>query len=197
MLVYTVKLLQLCALGGFIALFAGCKTPPAAARPNLSLTENTRDNCYSLLKQLLDNEKDVNLLHLIKTETPDLRKLIKRISTTAADGSKQLAAFSKEDSTLALDHYDLPAGEVKTRDAISKLHEKELLHTSGATFELGLLLTQVEALTYGAQLAKLASENDPQPDRSRYLISLSEQLTDLHDEVIDRLAVKYPAAPSH
>ena len=190
------KLLQLCALGAFISLFAGCKTPPPAARPNISLTENTRNNCYSLLKQLLDNEKDVNLLHLIKAETPDLRKLIKQISVAAADGSKQLEAFAKEDSSLALDNYDLPPGEVKTRAAISKLHEKELLHATGATLELDLLLTQVEALTYGAQLAKLARENDQQPDRARYLIGLSEQLTDLHDQVVGRLYVKYQAAPA-
>jgi hypothetical protein len=178
------------AMLALLCLFSGCKSPPPEPRAQAGLTETTRNNCYSLLHQLLDDEKDVSMLRFIKGEDTDLKALIKRVSAAAKAGSSQLEAFAKQDPTLALDHYDLPPGEVKTRASISKMEEKDLLHDSGNPFELVLIVTQVEALNYASHLAKVAGENDSQPERALFLKGLSEEMKNLHDEVLAHIAVR-------
>ena len=65
-----------------------------------------------------------------------------------------------------------------------------MLKSSGEKFELTLLLTQVQALNYGAHLAKVARDNDFQADRARVLAAMSDELQKLHDEVFARMAVR-------
>ena len=173
-----------------ICLLSGCQSPPAQSRIPATDSQVTRNNCYSLLHQLLDDEKNVSILRFIKRENTDLKSLIKSVSAAAKAGAEQLEVFAKQDPTLILDDYRLPPGEQKTRDAIGATKEKELLHQSGARFELTLLLTQIEALNYGVHLAKVAALNDTQPDRIRYLAGLSEQMKNLEDQVTARLALK-------
>jgi hypothetical protein len=57
------------------------------------------------------------------------------------------------------------------------------LGRSGDEFELTLLLTQAEALCYAWHLAKVAGENEPQPDRVRALAGLSQDMENLYHEV--------------
>ena len=59
-------------------------------------------------------------------------------------------------------------------------------HT-GAEFELTLLLAQTEALNYAWHLAKVAGENEPQPDRARALSAVSKDMERLYREVFVRL----------
>jgi hypothetical protein len=84
----------------------------------------------------------------------------------------------------------LPPGERATRDAISKSKESTLLHSKDAEFEFQLLLTQVEALNYGAYLAQVAAENEPQRDAASQLSGLSAELKDLHERVLAMLRGK-------
>jgi len=81
----------------------------------------------------------------------------------------------------------LPAGEVAAREAISNSKEHTLLHSADAEFELQLLLTQSDALNYGAQLARVAALNESAADRARELSNLSTQLGSLHEQVIAML----------
>ena len=46
-----------------------------------------------------------------------------------------------------------------------------------------LLLTQAEALSYAWHLAKVAAENESQPDRARALAGVSKDMEDLYREV--------------
>ena len=173
-----------------LCLLSGCKSPPPEPRAQAGLTETTRNNCYSLLHQLLDDEKDVSMLRFIKREDADLKALIKKVSAAAKVGASQLEVFAKQDPTLSLDHYDLPSGEVKTRASISKMEEKNLLHDSGDPFELVLIVTQLEALNYASHLAKVAGENDSQPGRALYLKGLSNEMKGLYGEVLAHLSVR-------
>ncbi len=157
---------------------------------NAPISQITRNNCYSLLWQLLDENKDVTLLRFIKRENPDLKGLLKRVSMACKSGEKQLEAFAKADPSLALHEYNLPLGEVRTRDSISKMKEHQMLHSSGDRLEIWLLLSQAEALNYGSNLAKVAAANETQPDRARYLMGLSMDLGELDEEIVTRLAVR-------
>ena len=69
------------------------------------------------------------------------------------------------------------------RDAIASTKKKELLGETGDTFELTLLLTQSEALSYAWHLAKVTGENEPQPERARALAGLSRDMQNLYQEV--------------
>jgi hypothetical protein len=179
-----------------LCLLSGCKTPPAPprAQAQAGLTETTRNNCYSLLHELLDDEKDVSMLRFLKHEDTGLKALINKVAASAGAGATQLEEFAKRDPSLALDDLDLPPGEKKTRASISSKEEKDLLRHSGDEFELILVVTQIEALNYASHLARVASENDSEPERARYLMGLSNELKSLHDEVLGQISMNSPAS---
>ena len=173
-----------------ICVLTGCQSPKAMPSSGNDASLSARNNCYSLLHQLLDDQKDVSLLHFIKSEHPDVKKLIKKIATTSATGATLLEQFAKDDPTIKLDDIWLPPGEVAARDAIASTKEKELLNQTGDKFELTLLLTQTEALSYAWHLAKVAEENETQPERARALAGLSEDMQNLYHEVFVLLLSK-------
>jgi hypothetical protein len=143
-----------------------------------------------LLHQLLDEQKDVSILRFIKWEHSDVKNLVKRIATTSGTGAKLLEEFAKNDPSINLDDIRLPPGELAARDAIASTKEKELLSQTGDKFELTLLLTQTEALSYAWHLAKVAGENEPQPDRARALAGVSKDMENLCHEVFVMLLTK-------
>jgi hypothetical protein len=169
--------------GMFLAtcFLTGCQSPKAA--PMVQSGASVRNNCYSLLHQLLDEQKDVSLLRFIKSEHSDVKTLVKRIATTSGTGAKLLEEFAKDDPSIRLDDLRLPPGELATRDAIASTKEKELLSRSGDEFELTLLLTQTEALSYAWHLAKVAGENEPQPERAHALAGIGQDMQNLYQEV--------------
>jgi hypothetical protein len=143
-----------------------------------------------LLHQLLDEQKDVSILRFIKWEHTDVKNLVKRIATTSGTGARLLEEFAKDDPSISLDDIRLPPGELATRDAIASTKEKELLSQTGDKFELTLLLTQTEALSYAWHLAKVTGENEPQPDRAHALAGVSEDMQNLYHEVFALLLSK-------
>jgi hypothetical protein len=159
--------------------------PPEHRSPDPAI----RNNSLALLTDLLNDEKHVDKLLIIKRDSPELKHLVKDISETAGDGAKRLEKLMKRDPALRKDT-DLPPGEQATRKAVSKTKERLLLHSHDAEFEFQLLLTQAEALNYGAHLAQVASENEPRPELAREFSDLSSQLQQLHEQVIERLRFK-------
>jgi len=143
-----------------------------------------------LLHQLLNDEKDVSMLRFIKREHTDVKNLVKKIAAHSATGAKLLEEFARHDPAIILDDIRLPPGEAATREAIASTKQKELLGQKGDEFELTLLLTQTEALSYAWHLAKVAGENEPQPDRSRAVAGLSKDMKDLCHEVFMMLRSK-------
>ena len=101
-----------------------------------------------------------------------------------------LEEFAKHDPSLHLNDIQLPPGEESTRDAIASTKKKELLGQTGDEFELTLLLTQTEALSYAWHLAKVAGENESQLDRARALAGVSTDMENLYHEVFVMLLSK-------
>jgi hypothetical protein len=180
----------LTAMLSVACVLTGCQSPKARAPSVSSAAQATRDNCYSLLHQLLDEQKDVSILRYIKREHTDVKNLVKKIATTSGTGAKLLEEFAKDDPSIKLDDIQLPPGELATRDAIGSTKEKELLSQTGDEFELTLLLTQTEALSYAWHLAKVAGENESQPDRARALAGVSKDMENLYHEVFVMLLSK-------
>ncbi len=171
-------------------VLTACRSPQTTVRHTTSTVESTRNNCYSLLYQLLEDEKNVSLLRFIKREPEDLKILVKKIATHAGTGAKLLEELARQDTSLRLDDVRLPLGEIATRDAIAATKEKALLSQTGAEFEVSLLLTQTEALNYASHLAKVASENEPHPDRAQALASISRDMQTLYQEAFALLLAR-------
>jgi hypothetical protein len=142
-----------------------------------------RNNASSLLAQLLDEEKNVSKVLIIKHGSRELSGLIKTISTAAADGAKRLKGLAQDDPRLELTRQELPAGEKATRKAEGKTDEHELLFSSGADFEFALLLTQAQALNYGSHLAKVAADNSADPKEVDTFRTMSGTLNQLLTQV--------------
>ena len=52
----------------------GCQSTPASPPAPATVSLATRNNCYSLLYQLLDQQKDVSILRFIKPEHTDVKE---------------------------------------------------------------------------------------------------------------------------
>jgi hypothetical protein len=179
----TVMLLAACVL-------TGCQSSRIMPPSESSAAQSTLNNCCSLLHQLLDEQKDVSILRFIKPENSALKGLTKRIAAASKAGAKLLEKFAESDPSINLKDIRLPSGEVSTRDAIASTKRKELLSQTGDKFELTLLLSQTEALSYASHLAKVAAENEPQPDRARALTGLSGDMQNLYQETFALLLSK-------
>jgi septal ring factor EnvC (AmiA/AmiB activator) len=186
------------ALAGLVG--EGCQTVTTnPSRAPATAEAGLRDNLYSLLYDLLSDERHVSKLLLIKRESRPLNHLIKRISDEAAQGADQLKEFAKKETSLNLEIKNLPPGERAVRQAIATTKRNELLKSSGRDFERALLLTQMEALNYGAHLAAVAAKKDPAPRRAEYLSNLSRTMNELRSEVFqmlfnERLLLEEPIA---
>src|ERR1041384_8358564 len=106
-------------------LLTGCQSLRAKPATGTSAAQSTRNNCYSLLHQLLDDQKDVSLLRFIKREHADVKNLVKKIATASGTGAKLLEDFAKQDPTINLMDFRLPPGEAGTREAIASTKKKE------------------------------------------------------------------------
>jgi hypothetical protein len=178
------KLFRLEILLVAACLLSGCAATKRRSPRQVQAGRTIRNNCYSLLHQLLEQEKHVSLLRFIKDEKSDVNALIRRISAATAAGAKMLEGYAAEDDSISLEDTWLPPGEAATREAIAASTRSGLLHESGRDFELRLLITQTQALNYGANLSKVAAENESQVSRSRSLLKLSGELQGLNQDVL-------------
>jgi len=140
-----------------------------------------RNNAMALLDDLLNDEKNVSKILLVKHHSDELGKLIKDISGTAGQGAKMLDEVAKQETGLDLKQLDLPPGEMAARQAISKTKEHLLLTSKDAEFELQLLLTQAEALNYGAHLSMVIAGCETDASRTREFLQLAARLRDLQE----------------
>ena len=123
------------------------------------------------------------MLRFIKREHSDVKNLIKKIAVASGAGSKLLEELARHDPSINLNDIQLPPGEAATRASIASTKKKELLGQTGERFELSLLLTQTEALSYAWHLAKVAGENEFRPENARALAGVSEDMKNLYQEV--------------
>jgi multidrug efflux pump subunit AcrA (membrane-fusion protein) len=144
----------------------------------------TRNNAASLLFQLVEDEKNVSFLLIFKGNRPEVNSLVKAISVTAGDASKNLLAFAKADPSLDLHATELPAGEIAARAAIAKTKTHQLLLSTGDNFEFALLLTQADALSYGYNLAQTALDNSSDPAEKQMLSALRDTMKNQYLQII-------------
>src|SRR5882757_7780020 len=108
MLVYlrpTVTAILLCLLCGCQSVHQKPGTPdaanPAPVKKNVP-NRQTRNNAASLLYDLLNDEKNVSKVLIIKSAPPETAQLIKNISETSKAAVKNLEAMAETDHSLKL-----------------------------------------------------------------------------------------------
>ncbi len=163
---------------------------PAAA-PTMTASEaqklETRNNAVSLLYDLTQEEKNVGKILIIKSGSKEFDGLIKAIAQTTGDSGVRLEQLAADDPQMKLHALELPAGEKATRAAIAKTKEHELLFSSGDNFQFNMLLTQVDALSYGWHLAKIAGDNSQRPEEVRAFVEISAALANLYQQDVEML----------
>ncbi len=142
-----------------------------------------RNNAASLLRDLLDDEKNVSKVFIIK-HGGDVKALVELIAAAAAANEQELLQLTNADPGLNLQALNLPPGEKAARDAVAKSKEYDLLFTSGAQFEFNLLMTQAEAQNYGWHLAKVAAENSSRPEEVATFRRISETMKHLYEQTV-------------
>jgi hypothetical protein len=143
-----------------------------------------RNEGYSLLYQLVGQESDADKILIIKHADPPIADIVKEIANTCGQAKKTLDQFHEKDRHLNLEITHLPEIEQKSRAAIQATVTKQLLFSSGKTFEVRFLFTQAEAMNYAAHLAQVLHDQEDNPARKEFLATLSEQCTALHDRVM-------------
>ena len=113
--------------------------------------------------------------------------IIKEIASTCDQARKGLDLLRKKDRYLNFGMTNLPQIEQKTREAIESTVTKQLLFSSGKTFEVRFLSTRAEAMNYAAHLAKVLHDQEDNLVRKEFLATLSGRCTTLHDRVMGLL----------
>jgi len=173
-------------------LVGGCALHQSSEEFPVKGTGNAADHGgYALLFGLLGDEKDVAKLLVVKRERAELRELIKEIADAAGRGHKRLEEFAKADHSLNVTKQGLPPAEATTRASIARAKAKELLAQGGKDFEVQLLLSQNEALTYGTHLAQTIAKAENDPQRTKYLQQLRGELNQFQRKVLAMLLANY------
>jgi len=166
---------------------AGCSTVQKALPTAAWHKARVRNEGYSLLYQLMSQDSDVAKILIIKHADPPVADVIKEIASTCGQAKKELEQFHEKDRHLSFEMTNLPQIEQKTRAAIESTVTKQLLFSSGKTFERRLLFTQAESMNYAAHLATVLHNQEDNPARQAFLATLSQQCTTLHDRVMGLL----------
>jgi hypothetical protein len=98
--------------------------------------------------------------------------------------------FPKTEPPVEFDVPDLPPVEQESRDLDSSMEEKELLFSSGKTFELRLIYSQAQAMEYGEVLCKALAARETDPARKAFLTNLDKQCSDFRDRLLGLLTIK-------
>jgi hypothetical protein len=180
-----------------VALLSGCAHTQnlAVVKPPGPMSEELaqRNNAASLLYDLLNDEKNVNKLLIIKRNSKELGHLIDAVASSSGDAQKQLDNLAKADPQLNFHALELPAGEKATRAAIAKTEEHELLFSSGENFQFQLLLTQADALSYGSHLAGICAQDSSRPEEVRAFTGIRLAMEDLYRQVVTMMKTEAPA----
>jgi coenzyme F420-reducing hydrogenase alpha subunit len=125
---------------------------------------------YGLLHHLCDQETQVDLIMMVKTTPPDVAQLAKEVSKSAKEDMSILGDLADHDPAIHFGEQGLPEIETETRASIKDEKQHLLLFgTKGGDFAKTLVLTQIEASTYGENMAKVLANDETNPHRAEAL----------------------------
>jgi hypothetical protein len=153
-----------------------------------------RNEGYSLLYKLVSDDSDVDKIFIIKHADDSVVSIVKEIAALMQSSRKQLEDFRRNDAQLRFDVTDLPVVEQQSRELEADDQRNGLLFSGGATFQLRLIFAQLEAVSYGKQLAKTLLKDEDDPARKKFLTNFSQRCDAFHERLMSLLSVKTGAA---
>jgi len=164
--------------GGMLAALALLALPLRAADDEAVY----RTNGYSLLYQLCNQEKPVDMILIVKTTPKEIADYLHQVSASAREDVAWLDELREHDKTLRFNQGGLPPFEQDTRGSIQDDKEHLLLFGSkGNAFVRALLVTQIEAGTYGMNLAKVLAKSEPDEKRAAVVRKIGDRWEKLRD----------------
>jgi hypothetical protein len=140
------------------------------------------NNGYSLLDKLCDQEKQVDMITIVKTTPKDVDAYLHEVSKAAGHDADLLDDLHDKYPSIRLHRRDLPQFEEDTRKSISSDKQHTLLWgTKGSEFAKTILVTQIEAGTYGYNICKVLEGADPDPHRVAVVRKIGDEWKKLRD----------------
>jgi hypothetical protein len=168
------KLLHCAALAALAVLVPSARADDTHAR---YLT-----NGYSLLHKLCDQEKQVDMILMVKTTPKEIADYLHQVSASAKQDESWLDQLQDQDKSLNFEDDGLPRFEKDTRSSIQDDKEHLLLFgTSNSAFVRAFLVSQIEAGTYGMNLAKVLADAEPDAHRAGVVRKISARWEKLRD----------------
>lgn len=164
---------------------------PRKTETHLSRTEAVQ--AAGLFLQLARDEKQVDLLLVVKTANPRLDAEIQAIASTFSGIYKTLEALHVDGKPLADWPTGLPAAEVAARAKIKEATTKHLVTVKGPAFDLALISTQESALAYSLALIETLRAQSGSPVPADELKSW-EPAIQAHLDRLRQLQVEAPAS---
>jgi hypothetical protein len=184
------------ALVTLLLLGSGACTPnhPAPASSGSSSEDDVsyraRNEGYSILYKLMSDESDVGMLFWLKHADDSVTILVKAVGERCQAAKKQMDQFAASDKHIQLNAADLPEVEQKCRDLEADEKRHELLSSSGKEFELYLIFSQAEAMSYADNLCVAMEKVEDNPIRKKFLVELGKQAGDFHERFMKLLMAK-------
>ena len=172
-----------------VIALTGCSSTPKPPSENGGMFRE-RNEGFSLLYKLMSDESKVGGIFIIKSASEPVKGLVKEIGAACDGAKKQMDGFPELNNRIEYDVPDLPKLEQESRDLEAKADTKDLLTSTGNTFQLRLVFTQAQAMAYAKNLcdALIADEDDPQI--KQFLTALSLQCAGFQQRLMDLLTVK-------
>jgi hypothetical protein len=169
------------------AAILSCFSPATPLRADDDSKKEMKDGFF-LIHNVCHEESQVHLITLMKTTPPYLVSYVTRISKLADDSLEALDDMEDHDPSLKSDDSPLPAFERAVRDSISEEKQHDLLFgTTGPAFSRALILTQLDASNYIANMAKVLAEEDENDSRARTLDKISRRWAAIRTEGVQFL----------
>jgi hypothetical protein len=158
-------------------IVAGCLlvAPPTRASDASDLQQKLNGGYY-LLYNLAGDENQLPILLDLKHAPPNVGELADRISKEGKKTLGLIEKFQDQNPALRDDRNPLPAIEQDVRDSIKGDKQHQLLFgTKDAEFVRALCISQIEASTYAAHLAKVLGDQESSPSRAAQLRHVSDE----------------------
>jgi hypothetical protein len=151
-------------LGGALAALLVLSSPLRASDDDKA---RYLTNGYGLLYKLCEQEKPLDMILMVKTTPKEDADFLHQVSAAAKQDVNMLDELQDHDKSLTFDHRGLPQFEEDTRDSIRGDKQHMLLFgDTGSAFVRAILITQIEAGTYGMNLAKVLADAEPDAHRA-------------------------------
>jgi hypothetical protein len=168
---------------------AGCANVPGPAR-DANDPVNQNNDGYTVLYKLMSDESNVDKVFILKHADERVSDLVKQVASFCQSSRSQLDEFAKRDPQLKFDAPALPLIELEARKLEANEQTKMLLGSSGKTFELRLVFTQVQAMDYSQKLTAALAEREKDASRESFLKNASQRSGELRDQLMDLLTTK-------